>query len=1286
MPSLLSKYTGQRKSLLSQYTQPQSQYDPDKNFYGDLQVGQDPSAIEQMQAGLDSFAGGVANAATLGMLGQDSPTSRFGRAANQQPIANIAGQFSGAALPFGGADVALSKVPGLVGQELLPRILRGAVAGTGIQTAQGVISGQGATPQELLTGAGIGAAADAILPPAFEAIAKIPLLLRNLGRNRQVPEIIANAVAPEVKAVEPEVVPEVAQKPVISEPQQVPEIIRQAVEPSTPPVEKVQAPQTISEGVGQGKSSDGWVMRPVEYRGGVASVFETPMGLIERVKSKSKAAGLGGDRWRATFENTEYLAKTPDEASQWLKQQRAGKISPEPTATPDAAVRPAQPTNPVVTAKETEYDAFLKRHEQARADAKIQAEAEMARKAEQDAIAKANEEARQARLDASAKVRNPKVPRIIADAVTPKKAAKVETPASGAVEIRDELSTTKIDHKQFKSEINDRLDKMIAEAPSLEELSGYKSVDKVGRTGGSDYSTNLDNARDLTEFGINRVEIEIPGDGTFRIWNTREHLERLKALANRPKLPGEDEALRKFAPYNQGLSDKLARNAAKNAKREPKPIDANSIELGALGTPSALSEFITGTSPLNKAWEGVVDKGKAKIGEFIPEKLKQKLSYDSGRPEAWEAAKLAKDQNIASGIEETLGLAKAGKEQFTPDTHGKAYDYLDPTERMTVKPTDLTPEQSASLDRMRETQTKLTNEQVDLGLLDKDVAEANASTYLRRFYDKHEKFDAFLASTFRKFRIKGTGKRYLETPEQRMEAGIKRDPFYAFAKSTAAQRHDIEVGKMFAKVAESPEFSEFVGDKPRAGFATKPIPNTWRYGKLRNKYVTQSIYDDIMEIARPWETSEMSQIYGKLLGVWKAGKTAWNPATHGRNIFSSAIQNDVIAGLSPSRVDKYVNAIQGMIKGEPELKQFRELGGYEGTFNAAELQDFLGAVKAKRGSMMNRSLDYVLEHKMTSPLRAMSKAYQTEEIAFRYAAYKHRLSLGDAPAMAMKIAKQAIPDYAQVPDLIRKARRSPIGAPFISYAYKMLPAITESAIKHPLRAGKYIALTYAMNEFAKSQMGITDEQYNQLRKSKNFNGGSQILLPFTDKAGDPVVMDLTYNLPWGDMLEWGAAAGGTFGQSEGGTGLLDKGLSMLNPIAKSAIEIGGNRNTYTGRDLTTKSMSNVDKGKAIGGQLLNTFAPTFPSRGIPNIIKAAVGEKDYYGKERDLPTTLAKNLVGISVSPINQQAEMQGRTMEFKKTLEDYQRRIYNAARKNDKTEVDRLVKEYSDYARQFSN
>lgn len=179
---------------------------------------------------------------------------------------------------------------------------------------------------------------------AGQGASALSSFVRNRAASR-VPEIIR-------KAVEPEVVPEVAQKPVISEPQQVPEIIRQAVEPSTPPVEKVQAPQTISEGVGQGKSSDGWVMRPVEYRGGVASVFETPMGLIERVKSKSKAAGLGGDRWRATFENTEYLAKTPDEASQWLKQQRAGKISPEPTATPDAAVRPAQPTAPTAKAKE----------------------------------------------------------------------------------------------------------------------------------------------------------------------------------------------------------------------------------------------------------------------------------------------------------------------------------------------------------------------------------------------------------------------------------------------------------------------------------------------------------------------------------------------------------------------------------------------------------------------------------------------------------------------------------------------------------------------------------------------------------------------------------------------------------------------------------------------------------------------------------------------------------------------------------------------------------------------
>lgn len=707
--------------------------------------------------------------------------------------------------------------------------------------------------------------------------------------------------------------------------------------------------------------------------------------------------------------------------------------------------------------------------------------------------------------------------------------------------------------------------------------------------------------------------------------------------------------------------------------------------LGAFGDPNTATKFMTGTSELNKAWEGFVDNVKARIASKIPQGIKNKLSYEAGRPEVWEKAKLDRTQNITSGIDETLELSKVGKGQFSESTYGKAYDYLDPTERGTAKPTDLFSNQKTALDDIRNAQTKLSNEAVEVGIIDKEIVDANAGDYLRRYYEPHEgKWDNRLKGVFRSFRIKGNKKRYLDTPEARMEAGIKRDPFYSFAKSSAAQRHDIETGRLFAKMAESPEFAPYVSDTPKAGFATKPIPNSYQYGKLKNKYVSQAIYDDVMEISRPFDQSEMSRIYGKLLGVWKAGKTAWNPATHGRNIFSSAVQNDIIAGLSPTRVDKYVNAIKGMAKSEDTYKDFNRLGGGEGTFSTEELTNFLGEVNRSQGSMLNRSLDRMLESKVARPLQSMSKAYQMEEIVFRYAAFKHRLSLGESAEQAMKIAKKAIPDYSQVPDIIRKARRSPVGVPFISYPYKMLPAIADEAIKHPLRAGKYAIMFKAINEFAKQNLGMTDAEYDELKKSKNFNGGSQILLPFTDKAGDPEILDLTYNMPFGDFLEWGGALGGTFGQGEGGVGVKDKALSMLSPVAKTAIELGANRNTYTGRDLATTSMSKTDQAKAYGKQLWNTAAPTVISRSIPNIIKAAMGEKDFAGKERDLPTTVLSNVLGISIKPLNKQSEATGRRIEFKKVIEDYQRRIVNAAIKQDQKEVERLVKEYNTYISNF--
>lgn len=147
-------------------------YEPDKNFYGDLQEGQDPSVGESMAGGLDSFASGVANMATLGATGTPDPKSRFGRAEAQHPIANVVGQFAGAMLPFGAAEGAVAKaIPKIAGETLLPRVARGAIAGTAVQAAQEGVQGD-ITPESLGTGAALGAVADAVLPPAFKLLGK----------------------------------------------------------------------------------------------------------------------------------------------------------------------------------------------------------------------------------------------------------------------------------------------------------------------------------------------------------------------------------------------------------------------------------------------------------------------------------------------------------------------------------------------------------------------------------------------------------------------------------------------------------------------------------------------------------------------------------------------------------------------------------------------------------------------------------------------------------------------------------------------------------------------------------------------------------------------------------------------------------------------------------------------------------------------------------------------------------------------------------------------------------
>jgi len=151
----------------------------------------------------------------------------------------------------------------------------------------------------------------------------------------------------------------------------------------------------------------------------------------------------------------------------------------------------------------------------------------------------------------------------------------------------------------------------------------------------------------------------------------------------------------------------------------------------------------------------------------------------------------------------------------------------------------------------------------------------------------------------------------------------------------------------------------------------------------------------------------------------------------------------------------------------------------------------------------------------------IGRLYQAEEQWFKLAKYLHNLEKGMTRREAAEDALKWTFDYSQVSRLTRGARETVM--PFATWFFKMVPVITESLVRYPWRwAGLYLAHQGLLRHSLDS-LNISDKEWERIRSNlpKYVRKGSFILLPWRDRDGRLQWLDLTYVLPWGDIVEMG---------------------------------------------------------------------------------------------------------------------------------------------------------------------
>jgi hypothetical protein len=257
------------------------------------------------------------------------------------------------------------------------------------------------------------------------------------------------------------------------------------------------------------------------------------------------------------------------------------------------------------------------------------------------------------------------------------------------------------------------------------------------------------------------------------------------------------------------------------------------------------------------------------------------------------------------------------------------------------------------------------------------------------------------------------------------------------------------------------------------------------------------------------------ELYRHWLARWKMWKTVYNPVTHLNNTVSN-VEMLLMSGYSPAALG---GGVKHLVQGEQSAlwREARDAGlfgtdwastllGSEGGAQrtlldlAEELRtqpeipdavlvtDRLMRLKdwwvnsrqavadaqgpAQTGAQLARIAGQPAIKGLKAGLapvkklaRAAERLYQVEDNVFKMAVFAAAREQGKTARQAVAEANTFFFNYRDVPDAVRFARDLPIGSPFVTYTYKVIPAIARNLVRNPenvlaLVAG-YEALNYA---------------------------------------------------------------------------------------------------------------------------------------------------------------------------------------------------------------------------------
>lgn len=536
------------------------------------------------------------------------------------------------------------------------------------------------------------------------------------------------------------------------------------------------------------------------------------------------------------------------------------------------------------------------------------------------------------------------------------------------------------------------------------------------------------------------------------------------------------------------------------------------------------------------------------------------------------------------------------------------------------------------------------------------------------------------------------------TRQERDDMGEIRDSMFRFVMGYNKSQRDISLGRLYESMANT-----VASKSEKEGYVQVPATNiedtyAKRYGKLAGKWVPKEVLDHLTAFDESMQ-NEILKMYLKGMSLWKEGKTVLNPVSHANNVLSN-ITMAHFAGVSYWDANKYVGAVRDLVKNDPMVQEAKEAGLWMGTMTQAEmvqlLPDQLKVLAAKTESKAGQAVEGVWNALSFWLRKPFGKAYEAEDLFFRYLIYRDARERGLDPADATDYAQKYIFTYDDLPKAARAIRN--FALPFFAYTYKVVPTLAQTALEHPWRYAAPASLLYTVNAgmyaMAAAAGGgededwwevikryVTDPEFRQKAKDLEANerpnlpewmkgasmtlGTSKAIRLGTDElTGLPVFLDVSRIFPGGDLFD--------AVNNAGGVPLLSP-ITPNNPVLTTAYTMLANKDTFRGKDLVKESDTKAEAGAKRAEWAWKQFTPaiavgnTHFERAM-NVIANQVGEPvnlgivEYTGVNKQgqpvRPGYAAMQTIGIKASPIDLEMSAQIQEAEKRKLIREIEAEI----------------------------